>query len=191
MSHWLNPRNVLALDTNNNNVSHNDVCVYLQAAQKVSSGHKFERLLPWWSTTVLLQVNLHRVHPPLEEQQHAVHDPHDEVRGAAKRTYRGDVWWFDRLSGERREEFALHLMFNDVGWHRTGNWKDEKSYSGVIIRFQSHIVWCNSIYTCCWYISFHILYRWVNRKEDFNKTPHRAHYDVCVSSITAILHILL
>lgn len=72
---------------------------YLQAAQEVSCRHEFEGLLPGWSDAGLLWVDLHRVDPPLEEQQHAVHDAHDEVRRAAKRAYSGDVRWLDRLNG--------------------------------------------------------------------------------------------
>lgn len=73
--------------------------MYLQAAQEVSRRHELEGLLPGWCDAGLLWVDLHRVDPPLEEQQHAVHDAHDEVRRAAKRPYSGDVRWLDRLSG--------------------------------------------------------------------------------------------
>lgn len=73
--------------------------MYLQAAQEVSRRHELEGLLPGRSDAGLLWVDLHRVDPPLEEQQHAVHDAHDEVRRAAKRPYSGDVRWLDRLNG--------------------------------------------------------------------------------------------
>lgn len=71
--------------------------VYLQATEEVPRRHEFERLLPGGRDAVLLWVDLGGVEPPLEEQQHAVHDSHDEVRRAAERPHSGDVRRLDGL----------------------------------------------------------------------------------------------
>lgn len=65
--------------------------MHLQAAKEVSSCHQFEGLLPRRSVAVFLQIDLHSIDPPLEEQEDAVHDPHDEVWRTTKCPNRGDV----------------------------------------------------------------------------------------------------
>lgn len=76
---------------------------YLQASQEVTGRHEFKRLLPGWDRAVLLRVRLHAIEPTLEEQQHTVHDAHDEVRRAAQGANRGDVRRLDRLAGPHRD----------------------------------------------------------------------------------------
>lgn len=85
--------------------------MYLQAPQEVPRRHEFERLLPGGRDAVLLRVDLGGVEPPLEEQQHAVHDSHDEVRRAAQRPHGGDVRRLDGLSWR-----------SGGGWGRGGGW---------------------------------------------------------------------
>lgn len=75
--------------------------VYLQATEEVPRRHEFEWLLPGGRDTIFLRVDLRGVEPPLEKQQHAVHDPHDEVRRAAERPHSSNVRWLDGLK-ERR-----------------------------------------------------------------------------------------
>lgn len=78
--------------------------VYLQATEEVPRRHEFERLLPGGRDAVLLRVDLRGVEPPLEEQQHAVHDAHDEVRRAAERPHCGNVRRLDGLEERWRKD---------------------------------------------------------------------------------------
>lgn len=92
--------------------------MYLQATEEVPRRHEFERLLPGGRDTVLLRVDLGGVEPPLEKQQHAVHDAHDEMRRAAERPHSGNVRRLDglrrgRRRGETKEE-EVTQSFVDV-----------------------------------------------------------------------------
>lgn len=83
--------------------------MYLQTTEEVPRRHEFERLLPGGCDTILLRVDLRGVEPPLEKQQHAVHDAHDEMRRAAERPHSGNVRRLDGLKerwrrGKMKEE---------------------------------------------------------------------------------------
>lgn len=86
--------------------------MYLQATKEVPRSHEFERLLPGGRDTILLRVDLRGVEPPLEKQQHAVHDAHDEVRWAAERPHSGNVRRLDRLKERKDEGRRFDLCLN-------------------------------------------------------------------------------
>ena len=47
--------------------------------EEVSGTHQFERIAPGWFGTGPLRVGDHRFQSALEQNQHAVHDTHDEM----------------------------------------------------------------------------------------------------------------
>lgn len=69
--------------------------------------HELERLAPRRLHALLLRVLLHRVEPLLEEQQHAVHDAHDEVGRLAQLANGRDVRRLDGLCPDKNYKFII------------------------------------------------------------------------------------
>ena len=58
-----------------------------KSRQEATVVHEFERLCPGWSVAGAVRVCRHRVNVLLEEQQHTIHDPHNQVRRLGQFTH--------------------------------------------------------------------------------------------------------